>query len=266
MCLVHAGAPTWMRRGYPPFWLSFDTAAHVRYAELMRAAEQAGRPLTIEARSETQRDVIEVTVYAGDHAGLFSDIAGAIALAGANIVEANIFTMTNGMALDVFRVQDQSGAPFDQRGQIDRLTKRIEQALHGHIRPARELAKKPAIPTRTSVFTVEPRVLISNSASRTHSVIEINGRDRPALLHDVTRALTEVGLQISSALITTYGERAVDVFYVKDAFGMQVTHEGKLAQVRAVLNTALLDPAERDAEAREAEARDAPARRPHAAS
>ncbi|MEE8333108.1 MAG: [protein-PII] uridylyltransferase [Alphaproteobacteria bacterium] len=244
-----------LERGYPPFWLGFDTDAHVRYIELMHAAEAAGDPLTIKTRTETQRDVTEVTVYAGDVAGLFSDIAGAIALAGATIFEANIFTMTNGMALDVFRVQDQSGGPFDQQGQIARLTKRIGEALSGRVRPARELAKKPAIPTRTRVFTVAPRVMISNSASRTHSVIEINGRDRPGLLHDVTRALTDVGLQISSALITTYGERAVDVFYVKDAFGMQVTHEGKLAQVRRALETALLDPTKREA------VTEAPARR-----
>jgi len=255
---------TFLERGYPSFWLSFDTDAHVRYAEMMRTAEADARPLTVETRTETGRGVTEVTVYTGDHAGLFSDIAGAIALAGANIVEANIFTMTNGMALDVFRVQDPAGAPFNQQGQVARLTKRIEQALSGRIRPARELAKKPAIPTRTRVFTVAPRVLISNSASRTHSVIEINGRDRPGLLHDVTRALTDVGLQISNAMITTYGERAVDVFYVKDAFGMQVTHEGKLAQVRAALQTALLDPAMREPAARPAKASkvaQAPARR-----
>jgi len=82
------------------------------------------------------------------------------------------------------------------------------------------------------VFTVAPRVLINNSASQTHSLVEINARDRAGLLHKVTRALTQLGLQISSALVTTYGERVVDVFYVKDTFGMQVTHEGKLDQIR----------------------------------
>jgi len=133
------------------------------------------------------------------------------------------------------------------------------------VRPARELAAKPAIESRTQVFTVAPRVLINNSASRTHSVVEVNGRDRPGLLHDVTRALTDLGLQISSAMIFTYGERAVDVFYVKDAFGMQVTNEGKLARLREALEMALLAPAEREKRAEErrktAAAREA-ARRP----
>ena len=84
-------------------------------------------------------------------------------------------------------------------------------------------------------------MLISNSASRTHSVIEVNNRDRPGLLYDLTTVVTDLGLQISSALITTYGERAVDVFYVKDGFGMQVTHEGKIGQILDRLLDALVN-------------------------
>jgi [protein-PII] uridylyltransferase len=72
-------------------------------------------------------------------------------------------------------------------------------------------------------------------------VIEINGRDRPGLLYTITNVLTKLSLQISSALVTTYGERAVDVFYVKDAFGMQVTHKGKLEQIRTALRKSLED-------------------------
>lgn len=86
-----------------------------------------------------------------------------------------------------------------------------------------------------------PRVLIDNKASATHTVIEVNGRDRPGLLYDVTAAMTELGLQIASAHISTYGERVVDVFYVKDVFGLKVEHENKLKQVRARLTAALED-------------------------
>ena len=91
------------------------------------------------------------------------------------------------------------------------------------------------IAARTRVFTVAPRVIIDNQASATHTVIEINGRDRPGFLFSVTRVLYSLSLQISSSKISTYGERAVDVFYVKDTFGMQVTHEAKLDQIRNVV-------------------------------
>jgi [protein-PII] uridylyltransferase len=89
---------------------------------------------------------------------------------------------------------------------------------------------------------VAPRVLVDNSASATHSVIEVNGRDRPGLLYEVTRAITDLGLQISSAKISTYGERVVDVFYVKDVFGMKVEHELKLEAIRTRLLEALAEP------------------------
>ena len=225
--------------GYPSYWLAFDAATLAGHAELIRRAEQEEGLLSIETRADEQRGVSEITIYTGDHPGLFSRIAGAMAMSGANIVDAKIFTMTNGMALDVFWIQDASGGPFAQTSRIARLEKRIDQTLVGRLNPGIELARKPAIPSRTQVFTVAPRVLIDNSASRTHSVIEVNGRDRPGLLHDLTRRLTSLALQISSALITTYGERAVDVFYVKDAFGMQISHKAKLEQIREGLLEAL---------------------------
>ena len=78
------------------------------------------------------------------------------------------------------------------------------------------------------MFKVPPRVIFDNKASVSHTVIEVNGRDRPGFLHDVTSTLTAQGLQIVSAHISTYGERVVDVFYVKDVFGLKIEHEQKL--------------------------------------
>jgi len=89
------------------------------------------------------------------------------------------------------------------------------------------------------VFTVEPRVIIDNTASATHTVVEVNGRDRPGLLYALTRALSGEDVQIGSAQIATYGESAVDVFYVKDIFGLKVTHEAKIERIREALLGAL---------------------------
>jgi [protein-PII] uridylyltransferase len=227
--------------GYPSYWLSQDTATHVRNAAFIRRSETTDEALSFDVRIDDVHDVTEVTIYTADHPGLFSAIAGAIAVSGANIVGAKIFTMANGMALDSFSIQEASGAAYANEQQLERLKERIEKTLLGELRPDSEFNKKSMIPNRTNIFTVAPRVLVSNSASRTHSVIEINGRDRPRLLYDLTSVATDMGLQISSALVTTYGERAVDVFYVKDGFGMQVTHDGKIAQIRERLLGALED-------------------------
>jgi [protein-PII] uridylyltransferase len=227
-----ADLAAFMARGYPYYWLSFDAETQARHARLMREAERSGAPLTVEKRVDESRAVTEVTLYAADHPGLFSRIAGALAVAGANIVDARIMTMTNGMALDTFWVQDASGGAFDRPDKLARLAVLFDAVLSGRLKPHLELAKRPALPSRTHVFTVTPRVLIDNTASAGHTVVEVNGRDRPGLLFELTRALTACNLQISSAKISTYGEKVVDVFYVKNIFGLKVEHESKLKETR----------------------------------
>ena len=118
---------------------------------------------------------------------------------------------------------------------------RIEDALNGKLQPSNELrkARDRTLLSRTRVFKVPPRVLIDNNVSAKYTVIEINGRDRLGFLYDATKALTDIGLQIASAHISTYGERVVDVFYVKDVFGLRVEHKGKITQIKRVLMDAI---------------------------
>jgi len=230
--------------GYPGYWLSFDPETHARHARLMREAEQRGAPLTVDTQPLPARAVTEVTVYCADHAGLFSKISGALAVAGASIVDARIHTMTNGMALDTFWIQDAAGGAFDAPHRLARLSALIEQALSGRLRLEAEIHRvsKLLLGRRLHAIHVPPRVVIDNHASNTYTVIEVNGRDRPGLLHDVTAAISEQGLQIASAHVTTYGVRAVDVFYVKDVFGLKVENERKLQQLRDALLRALASP------------------------
>ena len=226
-------------RGYPFYWLSSDAGTHARHARLMREADSSGAPLTVEKRIDPARAVTEITLYTADHAGLFSRIAGALAVSGANIVDAKIMTMSNGMALDTLWVQDQDGTPFDRPDKLAKLAFVFENVLTGDLNPHLELERAPAFPSRMSVFTVPPRILIDNQASRSHTVIEVNGRDRPGLLWEVTRELTRLSLQVSSAKISTYGEKVVDVFYVKNLFGHKVEHPQKLAEIRTTLEAVL---------------------------
>jgi [protein-PII] uridylyltransferase len=232
--------------GYPGYWLSFDPETHARHARLVRDAEARKAPLTVDTQPLPARAVTEVTVYCADHAGLFSKISGALAVAGASIVDARIHTLTNGMALDTFWIQDAAGGAFDAPHRLARLAVLIEQSLSGRLRLATEIRKvsKVLLGQRMRAIHVPPRVVIDNYASNTHTVLEVNGRDRPGLLHDVTAAISDQGLQIASAHVTTYGVRAVDVFYVKDVFGLKVENERKLAVLRDALLSALANPDE----------------------
>jgi [protein-PII] uridylyltransferase len=237
--------------GYPGYWLSFDPDTHVRHARMVRDAEARHAPLTVETEPLPARAVTEVTVYAADHAGLFSRIAGALAVAGASIVDARIHTLTNGMALDTFWVQDAAGGAFDQPHRLAKLYVLVEQALSGHLRLDKEIPKltQALMARRMRAIHVPPRVVIDNRASNSYTVLEVNGRDRPGLLHDVTFAISEQGLQIGSAHVSTYGVRAVDVFYVKDVFGLKVENERKLATLRDALLAALSPPGDAEGSA-----------------
>ena len=226
------------KTGYPFYWLSFDAEAQARHARLMRAAA-GGAPLVVENRVDRRRGVTEITLYTADHAGLFSRIAGALAFSGANIVDAKIMTMANGMALDTFWVQDLAGRPFDRPDKLANLAVVFEKVLTGELKLHREFARPPAIPSRTEVFTVAPRVLVDNKASLSHTVIEVNGRDRPGLLFELTRELTRLNLQVSSAKISTYGAKVVNVFYVQNLFGLKVDNPAKSAEIRATLEAVL---------------------------
>jgi [protein-PII] uridylyltransferase len=228
-----------IKAGYPFYWLSSPADVHARHARLMREAAASGAPLVVEKRVDTARAVTEITLYTADHPGLFSRIAGALAVSGANIVDARIMTMSNGMALDTFWVQDLAGHAFDRPDKLARLAVVFENVLTGDLKPHRELARPPAFPSRMQAFTVAPRVLVDNQASALHTVIEVNGRDRPGLLFELTRELTRLNLQVSSAKISTYGEKVVDVFYVKNLFGHKVEHPTKLAEIRSTLEAVL---------------------------
>ena len=261
---LRAALPDWSdgdftahaQRGTPAYWLTMDTQTQSRHARLVRQAEAEAAPLAIDRRVDRARAVTEIAIYTADHPGLFARLTGAIAVAGATIVDARIFTLANGMALDTFWIQGADGRAFERPDRLARLSVLIEQSLAGRLRPLQELAKAKGWATRTRTMGVPPRVFIDNTASATHSVIEINGHDRPGLLYRLAYTLSALNLQISTAKISTYGEQVVDVFYVKDVFGLKIEHEHKLTAIRDKLMAALADP-----EA-PAETTPAPVRRP----
>ncbi|MFL5255411.1 MAG: [protein-PII] uridylyltransferase, partial [Rhodopila sp.] len=127
--------------GYAGYWLSFDPETHARHARLIRDSEVRKSPLTVDTQPLPARAVTEVTVYCADHAGLFSKISGALAVAGASIVDARIHTMNNGMALDTFWIQDTAGGTFDAPHRLARLSVLIEQALSGRLKLATEIRR-----------------------------------------------------------------------------------------------------------------------------
>jgi [protein-PII] uridylyltransferase len=225
-------------RHYDNYWLAFDPDDQERHARLLAKADASGDLLILAAESNDFRAVTELILYTPDHAGLFSQLAGAIAICGGSIVDAKVFTTTDGFAMDVFSVQDPDGEAFGDSDRLARLRQTIEKTLRGEVWPRRALAGRQQ-KRRTAAFRIKPKVLFDNEASQIATVMEVECLDRPGLLYDVTHAIFESGLSISSAMVATYGEKAVDVFYVRDGFGHKISHPARLAAVEARLAKAL---------------------------
>ena len=202
---------------------------------LVQLAEAEGSPLTITTEYDAARAATLVMVIAADHPGLFYRIAGGISLAGGNIIDARIHTTRNGTAVDNFLVQDPLGRPFSEPLQLERLKTAIADALANRVKLVPQLAAKPLPRPRADAFEVRPRVEFDNAASNRFTVVEIAARDRPALLNRLARAMFEARLVVHSAHIATYGERAVDTFYVTDLFGEKLAGDSRLREVEAQL-------------------------------
>jgi [protein-PII] uridylyltransferase len=229
---------TYIRRFPDSYWVAESGEVLERNARLIAAADAEDKVLSIGAEADIQRGATLVTIYAGDHPGLFYRIAGAIHLAGGNIIDARIHTTRDGMAIDNFLVQDPFGATFDDPHRLQRLVDGIEDALANRNQLTKKLAAKPLARTRADAFTIPPNVLIDNKASNRYTVIEVNARDRPALLHALAYALFQGRVTIHSAHIATYGERAVDVFYVTDLTGDRIEAPARLKTMERLLLTA----------------------------
>ena len=210
-----------VRRLADPYWVAEPEDVIERNARFI--ARVGNAQLSVEATVYPDRGATLVTVYAADHAGLFYRIAGAIHAAGGNIIDARIHTTRDGMALDNFLVQDPLGRPFDDPGQLARIETGIAEALANRAKLTERLAAKPLPRLRADAFTIEPNVLIDNKASNRFTVIEVQARDRPALLHHLAYALFQSKVTIHSAHVATYGERAVDTFYVTDLTGDKIS-------------------------------------------
>lgn len=218
------------------YWLAEPIEVLEQNARLIEAADRdpvGASP--IGTSIDADRGATLLSIYTKDVPGLFYRTAAAISLAGANVIDARIHTSIDGMALDNFLLQDESGAPFDDPFRLDRLKQAVLDALAGQ-EPLRErLEARPLPGTRSRVFRIRPAVFIDNGASNRHTVVEINARDRAALLSGLAQALFEAKVTVHSAHIATYGERAVDVFYLTGANGEKIERPARLRVLREKL-------------------------------
>ncbi len=216
---------------YTNYWLRTDTERQIEHAKLIREAADREQKLAVSSRSDAFTAITDLEILAPNHPRLLSLFAGCCALAGANIIGAHISTTRDGFALDTFSLQRGFELDSDEERRVKQIGRNIERVLKGELRLGETLERKRPAERRIDAFTVEPEVIIANDLSDHFTVIEVAGLDRPGLLYELTSALSDLRLDINSAHITTFGEKAVDVFYVTDLTGRKVTDARRQAEI-----------------------------------
>lgn len=231
-----------MGRHYPPYWQGLATAAHVVFANLLR--EITEDEIRIDLHPDPDRDATRAAFALADHPGIFSRLAGALALVGANVVDARTYTSKDGWATAVFWVQDSEGHPYEA-ARLPRLRTMIDKTLKGEVVPRDALADRDRVKKREREFRFPTHITFDNEGSEIYTIIEVDTRDRPGLLYDLTRTLAANNIYIASAVIATFGAQVVDSFYVKDMFGLKLHTKGKQEALERKLRQAIKDGAER---------------------
>ena len=167
-----------------------------------------------------------------------------MALVGANVVDARTYTSKDGYATAVFWVQDAEGHPYEA-GRLPRLRAIIDKTLKGEVVAREALKDRDKIKKRERAFRVPTSIAFDNEGSEIYTIIEVDTRDRPGLLYDLTRTLANNNVYIASAVIATFGAQVVDTFYVKDMFGLKFHSESRRRALEKKLREAITQGAER---------------------
>ena len=223
-------------RHYPPYWQGFQVDAQFAFAKLLR--NLGADEIKIELTPDTDRDATRICFALSDHPGIFSRLAGALALVGANVVDARSYTSKDGFATAAFWIQDGDGSPYNQ-ARFSRLRRMIEKTLSGEVIPREAIKERDKFKKREKAFKVPTSITFDNEGSEIYTIIEVDTRDRPGLLFDLTRTLANMNVYIASAVIATYGEQVVDSFYVKDMFGLKFHSESKQKKLEQNLRQAI---------------------------
>ena len=225
-------------RHYDNYWPGLPSETQAVFAELLSGID--ADEIRTDLRADHDRDATRAAFVLADHPGIFSRLCGALTLMGANVVDARTYTTRDGYATAVFWVQDADGHPFAE-DRLPRLRQTILRTLGGEIVAREAFAERDKPKKRNREFRFPTHITFDNEGSDIYTIVEVDTRDRPGLLYDLTRTLASNHIQIVSAVIATYGAQVVDSFYVKDMFGLKLHGDGKRLALEKKLRKAIAD-------------------------
>ena len=192
---------------------------------------------------ERDRGYSLVKVCTWDRAGLFCKIAGSLSAAGLNILGAQIFTRTDGIALDTFFVNDARTGNLAEREQREAFSDVLEKVLTGETVDFQKLiARQTTARSRYAAYLGERMptlICFDNEASEERTLIEVETEDRLGLLYMISQTFAELHLDIAAARIVTERGAAIDSFYVSDVKSGKIVSPERLKKIESRLRTAI---------------------------
>ena len=231
-------------RHYDHYWLRAEPELQLEHAKMIRSADSSDQPFAGSIRVKAFEGITEVSFYTPDHPRLLSLIAGACTMQDASIIGAQIFSTRDGRAIDTFRLRRAFTSDEDEKVRATRIIDTVKQLLQGKRQILIDLGKESRHNKRLKPFSLPAQVSVSNSISSKFTVIEVMGLDRIGLLYALTREISDLNLTIGSAHIGTYGEKAVDVFYVTDLTGQKIHVKSRQKKIHDALMNVFKRPTE----------------------
>ena len=237
--LTNSDAKQYCSYYYDNYWEIFNLSRIINHYEIFRNMYKDSKKFKVHLFDESKLKATELLVIAPDHHGLFSLISGLVSASGYDVVNAKIITRSDGYALDTFFIQNKNRQPIIEEHSKKKLLKVISQGLEGNFNVEKALNKRwEEIPARFRAIKAPTRVIIDNNMSDEYSILEIKCKNAPGVLYRITKVITSLGLQINTANVSTYGDRVVDIFYIKDAFGLKIDNNKSMDKVKmSILKT-----------------------------
>ena len=237
--LTNSDAKQYCSYYYDNYWEIFKLSRIINHYEIFRNMYKDSKKFKVHLFDESKLKATELLVIAPDHHGLFSLISGLVSASGYDVVNAKIITRSDGYALDTFFIQNKNRQPIIEEHSKKKLLKVISQGLEGNFNVEKALNKRwEEIPARFRAIKAPTRVIIDNNMSDEYSILEIKCKNAPGVLYRITKVITSLGLQINTANVSTYGDRVVDIFYIKDAFGLKIDNNKSMDKVKmSILKT-----------------------------
>lgn len=209
-------------------------------SHLKMTGKLAGSIVVTEVLELKDRGLSELAIVTRDAPGLFARIAGVLSINGVNIIDAQLYTLPDGTVLDLLWVTDLSQKPIQDQAMWRQINKEMEEAIAGAM-DVHELVKRQS---KRRLLSRERKagdtqIEIDNDVALGETVVDVITLDRPGLLYDISHAFFELGCTIDRAKITTYADRVIDVFYIRDAGGEKITSKERLKQIQEAITNAV---------------------------